>query len=69
MRYAVLDTTGLIVNTVEWDGKTEWSPPKGCTAVECPPHAGIGWKRSGKSKWAQPVADEAGFDRAFIEGE
>lgn len=33
--YAVVDSTGLIINTVVWDGETEWSPPDGAEAVKC----------------------------------
>lgn len=31
-RYVVIDVDqgNLIVNAVEWDGVTEWSPPEGC---------------------------------------
>lgn len=31
--YAVVDGSGAVVNVVSWDGVTQWSPPKGTTAV------------------------------------
>ncbi len=31
--YAVIDSSGNIVNLVEWDGSTTWSPPSGYTVV------------------------------------
>jgi len=33
MNYAIINSTGLAVNTVEWDGATFWQPPAGHTAV------------------------------------
>lgn len=32
-RYAVVDSAGLIVNVVEWDGLKPWSPPPGTALV------------------------------------
>lgn len=69
MVYAVLDAAGMVVNTVAWDGKTEWQPPEGCKAVKCPEGVGRGWSKKGKGGWTAPPVDEAGFDRAFVEGE
>jgi len=34
--YAILDLEGKCINRVLWDGKTEWQPPEGCTAVPDP---------------------------------
>ena|ERR1035437_8021261 len=34
MRYAIVDENGLIVNCVEWDGVSDWSPPEGCEAIQ-----------------------------------
>jgi hypothetical protein len=34
--YALVDSTNTVVNLVEWDGKTPWSPPSGQTAVAVP---------------------------------
>jgi hypothetical protein len=42
--YAVVDSTGTVVNVVMWDGTTPWQPPTGTTAVLVPAgsNAGIG---------------------------
>jgi hypothetical protein len=42
MNYAIISSTGLVVNTIEWDGATFWRPPTGHTAVATA-EAGIGW--------------------------
>ena len=42
MNYAIISSTGLVVNTIEWDGATFWRPPAGHTAVATA-EAGIGW--------------------------
>jgi hypothetical protein len=35
MNYAIISSTGLVVNTIEWDGKN-WQPPAGSTAIKIP---------------------------------
>jgi hypothetical protein len=42
--WAVIDG-GLVVNTVVWDGVSDWTPPAGTTLVSLAehPHVGIGW--------------------------
>jgi hypothetical protein len=42
MNYAIISSTGLVVNTIEWDGATFWKPPAGHTAIATT-EAGIGW--------------------------
>ena len=42
MNYAILSSTGLVVNTIEWDGATSWQPPAGHTAIATA-EAGFGW--------------------------
>ena len=42
MNYAIISSTGLVVNTIEWDGATFWRPPTGHTAVATD-ESGIGW--------------------------
>ena len=42
MNYAIISSTGLVVNTIEWDGATSWEPPAGHTAIATA-EAGIGW--------------------------
>lgn len=34
MTYSLLDSTGLCINHVAWDGKSDWQPPEGCTLVQ-----------------------------------
>ncbi len=34
MRYAVINNDGIVVNVIEWDGKTQWSPPSGCFVIQ-----------------------------------
>jgi hypothetical protein len=43
MGYAVIDSTGLVVNIIEWDGVTEWTPFDGQQAVPLT-QGGIGWQ-------------------------
>jgi hypothetical protein len=33
MNYAIISSTGFVVNTIEWDGATFWQPPAGHTAI------------------------------------
>lgn len=33
MRYAVLNAQQECINIINWDGKTPWQPPEGCTVV------------------------------------
>lgn len=33
MIYAILDSEGKCLNRIIWDGKSDWRPPEGCTAV------------------------------------
>ena len=42
--WAVIDG-GMVVNTVVWDGESDWTPPAGTTLVSRAefPHVGIGW--------------------------
>lgn len=32
--WAVIDSTNLVINIVDWDGESEWSPPTGTTIVD-----------------------------------
>jgi hypothetical protein len=46
--YAVIDGSGNVVNTIEWDGVTPWSPPAGDTAIPTNgAPASIGWTWDG----------------------
>lgn len=42
MNYAIISSTGLVVNTIEWNGATFWQPPANHTAIATD-EAGIGW--------------------------
>ena len=42
MNYAIINPTGLVVNAIEWDGVTPWSPPAGRIAIPLI-EGGIGW--------------------------
>lgn len=42
MNYAIISSTGLVVNIIEWDGATFWQPPADHIAVVTT-EAGIGW--------------------------
>jgi hypothetical protein len=36
MEYAILNSEGVCVNRVVWDGEADWQPPDGCSAVADP---------------------------------
>jgi hypothetical protein len=42
MNYAIIDGTGLVVNAIEWDGVTQWTPPADHIALPLI-EGGIGW--------------------------
>ena len=43
-----------VINTVLWDGVSDWIAPEGTTAELAPIHVGIGWTRVG-SEWIAPA--------------
>lgn len=55
MNYAIIQN-GTVVNTIEWDGVSSWSPPAGTTAVKIPDGAyvGIGSTYDGTNFGAPP---------------
>ena len=53
MNYAIISSTGLVVNTIEWDGATFWQPPAGHIAVATT-EAGIGWSYANGTFTAPP---------------
>lgn len=55
MGYAIIDSEGLVINTIEWDGNTEWQPPAGCSVVPRK-NGGIGWSYV-DGEFAPPVAE------------
>jgi hypothetical protein len=42
-----------VINTVLWDGESDWTPPEGTTVELAPPHVGIGWTRV-DGNWVAP---------------
>jgi hypothetical protein len=42
-----------VVNTVLWDGVSDWTSPEGTTVEIAPDHVGIGWTRVG-GEWIAP---------------
>jgi hypothetical protein len=58
--WAVINN-GTVVNTVVWDGESNWSPPEGTTLVSLADHAhvGIGWDWDGTTFTDnRPVPDD-----------
>jgi hypothetical protein len=53
MNYAIISSTGLVVNTIEWDGATFWQPPAGHIAVATD-EAGIGYTYANGTFTAPP---------------
>lgn len=73
--YALIDSSGNVVNTVVWDGTpftpatdsepaTGWSPPDGQLAVPIPPgsQAGIGWTYDDGTFVSPPVPPPTAAD-------
>ncbi len=42
-----------VINTVVWDGESDWAAPEGTTTMVAPAGVGIGWTKSG-SNWIAP---------------
>jgi len=52
MNYLIIkDNT--VINTVVWDGESDWTAPEGTTVQIAPAGVGIGWTKSG-SNWIAP---------------
>lgn len=49
MAHAILDSTGKVVNVIQWDGVKPWAPPTDHTVVEilAGTGVGVGWTRAG----------------------
>lgn len=41
MTFAIVQN-GVVVNTIEWDGVAQWTPPAGTQAVQIPDGAYVG---------------------------
>ena len=42
-----------VINTVLWDGESDWTAPEGTITMVAPAGVGIGWTKSG-SNWIAP---------------
>ena len=42
-----------VINTVLWDGESDWAAPEGTTVLIAPAGVSIGWTKSG-SNWIAP---------------
>ena len=42
-----------VINTVVWDGVSDWTAPEGTTVELAPDHVGIGWTRV-DGNWIAP---------------
>ncbi|QYY30226.1 hypothetical protein K2O51_22910 [Cupriavidus pinatubonensis] len=58
--YAIVEN-GVVINTVVWDGKTEWAPPQGTSLVDVGDllGVGIGCMYDGKN-FTAPAVESAG---------
>lgn len=57
--FAVVDSDGIIINMVVWDGESEWAPPEGTTAIDAGESGcGIGWTYKDGVFTAPPLTDE-----------
>ncbi|MGE5501867.1 MAG: hypothetical protein ACM3W4_08065 [Ignavibacteriales bacterium] len=56
-RYALVDGDGLVVNVVEWDGVSDWSPPEGLTCMEADEAVSVGWTRQ-SGAWVGPAQED-----------
>ena len=55
--YSLIDSTGLILNIIEWDGVSEYTAPAGLTLEPNTPGTGPGWTKI-NSGWVAPPAEE-----------
>lgn len=58
MKYALINADGLIVNSIIWDGETEFDPGEGIMVVKIPDgtRAGRGWTYDG-TNWTPPPSE------------
>jgi len=57
MRYAVVDTDGMVTNIILWSGTDEFSAPDGCELIQAPDEVYIGCSREG-NEWIIPEPPE-----------
>jgi hypothetical protein len=60
MRYALVDSDGLVVNAIVWDGEVDYTPADGLAVVAVPDGvgAGPGWTYDGSDWIAPPPSEE-----------
>lgn len=66
-RYVVIDDAGIALNTIIWDGESDWSPPEGCTvALEDSEEAqaAVAAREESDAVAAREAADQAARDAA-----
>lgn len=57
--FAVVDSDGVIVNMVVWDGESEWAPPAGTIAIDAGESScAIGWTYKDGVFSAPPLTDD-----------
>ena len=57
--FAVVDSDGIIVNMVVWDGESEWAPPAGTIAIDAGESGcAIGWTYKDGVFSAPPLTDD-----------
>ena len=42
-----------VINTVVWDGESDWTAPEGTSVELAPDHVGVGWTRA-DGEWIAP---------------
>jgi hypothetical protein len=52
MNYLIVQDN-KVINSVVWDGASDWTAPEGTTAVVAPEGVGIGWTKVG-ANWIAP---------------
>jgi hypothetical protein len=44
--WAMIDSNNLVINIIDWDGESDWSPPQGTTIIDLTNYEitpSIGW--------------------------
>lgn len=57
MQYLIVKDN-RVVNVIDWDGKTPWAPPEGCSVTPRTQDAWIGWQYAA-GIWSEPVPEPA----------
>ncbi len=54
--YAVINESNVVINTIIWDGVSQWAPPKGCFLIEND-QCGPGWTYNPSDKTFSPAKE------------